>query len=134
MHLQLASIIILFTAIKHLIQRNLLLAALILKYSLALPPLKHQFLLSLHVMIPAIPHFRNRKVLLAPAALKYVQIRPDLPVNLLPGYSVCFPHKCDEFLQVPILINYMLCSHLPIVVYEFLAFVASQFFSLSLCE
>lgn len=40
---------------------------------------------------------------------KNVKIGPNLPVDLLPRNAICFPHVGNELLQVPVLIDSMVC-------------------------
>lgn len=77
-------------------------------------------------------HLGDGIELLAAVALDQVQVRPDLPVDFLPRNTVCFSHKSDELFQIPVPVNYVLCSHLAVAVNEVCALAASQYFTLLL--
>jgi len=77
-------------------------------------------------------HLGDGIELLAAVTLDQVQVRPDLPVDFLPRNTVCFSHKSNELFQIPVPVNYVLCSHLAVAINEVCALAASQYFALLL--
>lgn len=94
----------------------------------SLPPISLYFK-SLRV-VSAISHLCQLEALLAAFAIKTVKIWPDLPIDLLPWNSIGLSNKCDEFLQVPLSINHMLCPQLTMVVNDWLSFAATHYLPL----
>lgn len=78
----------------------------------------------------ALAHLGDRVILHATVTFDEVQIRPNLPVDFFPGDAVCFSDKGNELLKVPILVNYVLGSHLAVGINETGALAAAQHLAL----
>lgn len=85
-------------------------------------------------VVPTITHFCNWVKFLTPIAPDQIEVWPDLPVNFFPADSVCFSNKSYEFLEIPISVNHMFCSHLSVCVNTLKAITAGQNFSLLFSE
>lgn len=66
----------------------------------------------------ALAHLGNGVVLHATVTFDEVKIRPDFPIDFFPRDAVCFSDKGNELLKIPILVNYMLGSHLAVGINE----------------
>jgi hypothetical protein len=64
----------------------------------------------------AITHFGDMIERIAPFASKHLEIAPDFPVDLPPGYPIGLPDECDELLEVPRSIDYMLGPNLSVII------------------
>ena len=79
-------------------------------------------------------HLSNGVVFHATVTFDEVEVGPDLPVDLLPRNPVSLSDEGYELLQVPVLVNHVLSSHLAVGVDETGALAAAQHLALLLSE
>lgn len=121
--LRLAAMVTLLT-VKHLVDADGFFAALVL--ILGAEGVCGHLGLGRMLVVATETHLSYRVKLHATFTFDEVEVGPDLPVDLFPGDAVGLSHERDKFLQVPILVDDVLCSHLAVMVDEACAFSTAQ--------